>query len=164
MKKDKEKAIAKQLFFSGKTQAEIAEMLDVREATVSDWAKKGFWREELSAQVVSVESVRNNARMAVANYTEMILDAQKERKEAEKRGDKTEMAILDKVILSLSDSMAKTRTTVDRFDKDNAIPYVTYVQAMERIFSALRAEDPILHDATLDFQERHLREIGRKLK
>lgn len=163
-RKDAERAKARRMFVElGITQKEIAEILDVRENTVGEWAKAENWRAARTARMTTNETVLENGKMAIANLSDIMLDLQRQRAEAVSKNDKSLIAICDGSILSTADAIAKTGGTVNRFEKNNAITLVTYLNVMDTIFKALQTEDPKLYHATLDFQERHVRETAKKI-
>lgn len=164
MAKDREKIIAKHLFVGlRKSQKETATIVNVSEKTMVEWVKEGNWKQERAARMSSVEAMYENGRAAVANLSDMLLDYQQERTKLAARGDKAGVAMIDGTIIGLTDAMAKASKSLNSFEKQNRVSLDIYLNVMESIFKALRDEDPKLHDATIDFQERHVQEMAKKL-
>lgn len=163
-KKDKERAHARSLYVElGKSQKEISEILGCSEKTVGKWGKEDNWKAARTAKMTSTDTMLANGKLAISNLSDILLDIQKKRAEASALNDKEAVAKLDVSILSISDAIAKTSASVNKFEKANAISLVTYLNVMDEIFKALQNEDPKLHSLTLDFQERHVQDVAKRL-
>lgn len=163
-KKVEERGKARKLFVEfGMSQKEIAAMLNVRENTVSKWANDDNWKAAQTAHLTSNDTVLQNGKTAIANLSDILLDLQEERQFWKEEGNKTEVAMVDARIMSISDAIAKTTSSINKFEKANAISFVTYLNVMQSIFKSLLHENPQLHSLTLDFQESHIQEMAKKL-
>lgn len=163
-KKDLEQAKARNMYLQrGMSQKEIAQTLKIREGTVSKWAREGNWKAARTAAMTSNEAILTNGKLAISNLSDILLDIQKERALHVASGDKEAIARCNASILSMSDAIAKTSASVSKFEKENAISLVTYLNVMDSIFKALQKEDTKLHQLTLDFQERHVQEVAKIL-
>lgn len=165
-KKIKEQAQAKTLFIElGKSQKGIAEMLGVAEKTISRWVNEGNWESERAARQMAAQNIRQNGKLAMGNLSEILLELQTKRNEELKKEipDKTEIEELDKKILSYTHAIAQAGSQVSKIIEENKITLSVYLQVMEDVFNNLMAEDSSLHAKTLDFQERHIQFICKKL-
>lgn len=163
-KKDKERAQARALFVElGKAQKDISEMLGVAEKTISKWATDENWKAARTARMTSTDNMLTNGKMAIANLSDIMLDLQKSRVEAVAKGEKATIALIDGSIMGMADAIAKTGSNLTKFEKNNATSLVTYLNVMDSIFKALQHEDPKLHQQTLDFQERHVQDVAKRL-
>lgn len=162
----KERAQARIMFVeNGKSQKEIASIIGMTEKTISRWSIDDNWRAERSAKLMAEQNIRKNGKMALNNLSEILLSLQKQRNEeaGKENPDKEKIEELDKMIISYADSMSKAGKQVTQILDDNKITLTIYLQVMEDIFNTLLSEDSKLHAATLDFQERHIQFICKKL-
>lgn len=162
----KERAQARIMFVeNGKSQKEIASIIGMTEKTISRWSIDDNWRAERSAKLMAEQNIRKNGKMALNNLSEILLSLQKQRNEeaSKENPDKEKIEELDKMIISYADSMSKAGKQVTQILDDNKITLTIYLQVMEDIFNTLLSEDSKLHAATLDFQERHIQFICKKL-
>lgn len=163
-KKDKERILARDLFVNlGKNQKEIADALEISEKTVGKWAKDENWKAARTAKMTNMDTMLANGKQAISNLSDILLETQEERAKAVAAGDKKSVAHYDSTILSISDAISKTSASVNKFEKSNAISLVTYLGVMDEIFKALQNEDPRLHSLTLDFQERHVQDVAKRI-
>lgn len=167
MAKKIERAHAKKLYMEGKSQKEIAKLLNVTEKTISRWSNTEKWNSIRAAKSFSNKELAQNKIKELLFYSELRLDLMKDleamRALPEEKRDKEEMLDLVKQIAKLADAAAKTDKQGDKFQKENRITLVTYLEVMDSIFKALQTEDEKLHNRTLDFQERHVLEIAKKI-
>ncbi|MCZ2393409.1 MAG: helix-turn-helix domain-containing protein [Chitinophagales bacterium] len=175
VRKQTEKAHAKILFIEkGWTRKDIAEKVGVSERTVGQWASKEKWEDIRAAQLVTDHNKKRNIGEAVANLSEMMLSYQRERNQLSVELDKEDdedaknelrvrIADLDKTIFNTSNAIAAVSKQEQRYDKDNAVSFIVYLNVMESIFNALLEDDPALHMQTVDFQETHIHEMAKKL-
>lgn len=163
-KKVEERSKARRLFVEfGMSQKEISNILSVSEKTISKWANEDNWKAAQTAHLTSNDTVLENGKTAIANLSDILLDLQKERKQWKEVGNKEEVASIDSRIMSISDAIAKTTASINKFEKTNAISFVSYLNVMQSIFKSLLNENPKLHSLTLDFQESHIQEMAKKL-
>lgn len=65
--------------------------------------------------------------------------------------------------IKLVDAIAKLNKTKDGFEKENRIPYNTYINVMDLIMSDMLTKiEPKLHLAILEFFENHTNELALK--
>lgn len=147
----------------GKQQKDIASMLGVSEVTISKWAKDENWKAARTALLTTNDNMLENGKRALANLSDIMLDLQAQRAKAVEKGDKMEVATIDAQLLSTADAIAKTGATFNKFEKSGKITLVTYLNVMDGVFKALQNEDPKLHALTMDFQERHIQDVAKKL-
>lgn len=162
----KERTQARILFVeNNKSQKEIADITGVSEKTVSRWAVDDNWKAERMAKLMNEQNIRKNGKLMLNNLSEILLDLQTQRNEeaAKDTPDLAKIADLDKLIISYSDGFSKAGKQVTNIIDENKVTLSVYLQVMEDIFNALLSEDSKLHAATLDFQERHIQYIVKKL-
>lgn len=148
-----------------KTQKDIAGIIGVSEKTISRWAQDGAWENERAARQMAHNNIRQNGKMAMGNLSEILLDLQAKRtKELQQPvPDKTVIEELDKSILSYTHAIAQAGSMVSKIIEDNKITLSIYLQVMDEIFNTMMAEEPKVHALTLDFQERHIQSVSKKL-
>lgn len=166
-RKDKEKAQAKSLYMDGRSQKDIASIINVSENTLSKWCREGKWESERAARLFSSSKLEDNKKQILITMSEMVLDLQKERKEIlalpEEDQDKGRLLEISQQIVSMSDAANKTDKQGDKRQKENRISLAIYLEVMDDIFNALLVENPKVHNDTIDFQERHVQFISKKL-
>lgn len=164
--KEKEKAQAKMLFIElGKPQKVIASMLGVSEKTISRWATDDKWNSERTARQMATKNIKINGRLAMSNLSQILIDLQQQRAKefAKDQPDKGVIQTLDAAILSYTHGIAQAGAQVGKIMEDSKITLAVYLQVMDEIFNTLLAEDSKLHSLTIDFQERHIQFICKKL-
>lgn len=165
-KKQREKAHARRLFIeNGKSQKEIARALKVSENTVSVWAKEGNWKGERAARMAASGNIAHNGKLAMSNLSDILLDLQQQRAKALEceTPNKNDIALLDQQIISMTHAIAQAGSQISKVLDGNKVTLTAYLQVMDEIFRAMQAEDPKLHTQTIDFQERHVQFICKKL-
>lgn len=164
--KIRQRETAKALFMERtKMQKEIAVIVGVTEKTISRWAIQYGWQNERNARLMSDENIRTNGKLAMNNHFQTLIDLQNKRAaEIEKpEPDRLIIEELDKSIMSYTHAIAQANKGVQEILKGNRITLSVYLQVMEDIFNTMLAEDSKLHAATMDFQERHIQFICKKL-
>lgn len=144
--------IAADLFIKGKkTNKEIAELVGVSPKTITDWDEKFKWKERRNAALSSTNTGIQNLKELVNMYAEKLIDI-----ENSDNPDPKERA-------RLTDALAKANKTLESFEKDNKIPYTTYINVMELIMGDMLIKvEPKHHTALLDFFETHTNELALK--
>lgn len=144
----KEKAY--KLFLIGEPQREIAQMLNVSENSVSDWAKKGNWKAKRSAINMFEENAAENIRLIVSHDL-AILKRIAEKKQTEISDDST-VEELEKALTSkgAADSVSKFFGSIKQKELswDNIIKIqkelLKYIEGVD--FSLAKKVAPILTD------------------
>lgn len=162
MAKDKERNLAKELYFQNKDQKEIALFCKVSQKTVGSWVKKFNWKEQRDARI-------NGNRKHIAAVKDVIGRLTQERlllfdqiKEADNNNDMDLSLALAKKGANLADEISKYNKTLENLDKQNRISLSVYLEVMDQIFNDLNRKHPKLYQRLLDFQEEHLSIIASK--
>ncbi len=164
MAKDKEKSVARLLYVEHHlSQKEIADKVGVQEKTVSIWVNQNGWKEERHARINGPRKQVENFKKVIYNFTEKQLRLEEELQKAIEEKNTTIEHEINKKIAHVADEVSKWNKTLINFDKTNKISLETYLHVMDDIFSALQAEDYALHSTTVDFQEKHIQFISKKL-
>lgn len=100
---EKKKEIARTLYFSGKEQIEIAEMLGVSRVTISKWCTADGWKEARAARSIT----RPELIKKLLLVTNTLLD------KVNASGD---LNLID----SLGDKLSKLTSAIDKLDKSQA--------------------------------------------
>lgn len=164
--KEKEKAQAKMLFIElGKSQKDIANMLGVSEKTISRWVTDEKWNSERTARQMATKNIKINGRLAISNLSQILIELQEQRADefSKPMPDKQKIEALDAAIIKYTHGIAQAASQVGKILEDSKITLAVYLQVMDEIFNSLLAEDSKLHTLTLDFQERHVQFICKKL-
>ena len=154
MAKDQEKKLARIYFIKqGKTAKEIANLLSLTEKTVSTWVNgsKPSWKELRNAQLVELDFLANDFKELINDLVEKRLELSKDSKANPK----------DKYKLTMEIKML--RTEYNSIVKKDGVTLDKYLGVMDQIFSAMQIEHPELFVKLLDFQEKHLNEVAKKL-
>lgn len=138
-------------------QKEVAEMLGVSEQTMSDWSRKGGWRElrEAKQQCYSTDADNNKKIIRLLSTKRLALEI--EAQEAGRLGNADEELALRKQAKGISDEISKHNKTLVTLDKENRVTLGVYIDVMESLFDALRQYDEELFDRCVDFQAQHVR-------
>lgn len=164
MAKDKEKSVARLLYVEHQlSQKEIADKVGVQEKTVSIWVNDNGWKEERQARINAPRKQVEDLKQVISSLTEQRLELESQRKNAIKAKDKALEFDLNKQAVGIADEISKWNKALSHLDKSNKITLETYLYIMDEIFSALQAEDFALHSQTIDFQEKHIQFISKKL-
>ena len=145
------------------TQAQAAEMLNISEKTLSDWARAGGWRDLRKARQSAVSTANNNLKNIISLLSEQRLRIEQEIREAQTSGDKDLELKLRKEASVISDDISKINKSLKDNDKSNGITLGLYIDIMDDIFNNLRVYDLKircpkcgteinLFDETLEFQ------------
>lgn len=152
MAKDKERQLARLLYVEQlKSAKEIARQTRVQEKTIGAWIKEGGWKEERDARRNSRENLESNLRDVISALTQERVNM-----ERDKNTDPREK-------IRIADEISKWSKTLESVKKERSIHLSVYIEVMESIFNALRAEHPEIYMKTLDFQEKHVNLISKKL-
>lgn len=152
MAKLREQKLAEDLYIKGKkTNKEIAELVGVSEKTIGDWVEKFKWKDRRNAQLASTNNGITNLKALVDLYAQKLIDL-----ENNEEGDIKERA-------RLTDALSKANKTLESFEKDNKIPYATYINVMELVMTDMLLKVPEKHHlAILDFFENHTNDLALK--
>ncbi|MCT4644365.1 MAG: hypothetical protein N4A74_05200 [Carboxylicivirga sp.] len=147
----------------GMSQKEVAVILDVTEATMSNWAKEAKWKEERENRQQCMSTDADNLKKLLRVMSQQRLELEESILDAQKIGDTKEEIRLRKEARALSDEMSKQNKTLLSLDK-STYTLGTYIDVMDEIFNALRVYNEDLWAKTVDFQSTHVRkktiEIG----
>lgn len=164
MAKSQERRLAKELYIKGKSQKEIARLLNVVEKTVGVWVDKYGWKQERDARLNSEKSRTDNLKELIGALVEKRLQLTKELEELKvAKADSEAIAEKNREAVSIADEVAKYNKALENLDKTNRISLNVYLDVMDAIFQALQGYDPKLYIKLLDFQEVHLSDVSLKL-
>lgn len=152
MAKLREQKLAEDLYIKGKkTAKDIAELVGVTEKTVGDWVEKFKWKDRRNALIGSLDNGLQNINKLIDVYAEKLI-------EMENNPDSSDN---DKI--KIVDAISKLNKTKDGFEKENRIPYNTYINVMELIMSEMLSKiDAKHHLSVLEFFENHTNELALK--
>jgi predicted transcriptional regulator len=162
MAKDKERNLAKELYFQNKDQKEIAVFCKVSEKTVSNWVKKFNWKEQRDARVNGNRKHIAAVKDVIGRLTEERLALFEQIKQADNDNDMELSLSLAKKGANLADEISKYNKTLENLDKQNRISLSVYIEVMDQIFNDINRKHPKLYQELLDFQEQHLSLIASK--
>ncbi|MNS03113.1 putative ATPase subunit of terminase (gpP-like) [compost metagenome] len=169
-RKQEEHAKAFKLYMQGMTQREIAEILEVSEKTISAWAKDGNWETARAAQMFSEENLAQNNTAILVMYSNRQLDLMRERDKLLNlpKGTQQQQKENSDRVFAIQEELSRIADAVSKLKKDQSkqerhLDIITYLEVTKSIFKALQLEDPKLHAQTIDFQERHIQEMAKKL-
>lgn len=163
MGKTNERAAAKQLYMSGKSQKDIAKLVNVQEKTVSNWVTKYGWKQEREARFIGRRTQEENLRTLISDLAEKAIRIESEMELARKRDETDKFLQLQTELNRVTDAASKWNKQLEAVSKENRVSLATYIQVMEQIFEAVRIYSPKLYMEMLDFQEEHLTDISLKL-
>ena len=152
MAKDRERKLAEGLYIKDKkTAKEIAGLVNVSEKTIGDWVDKFKWKERRNALLTSATNGLQNINNLIDIYAERLIEMENDPDAKEETK------------IKLVDAIAKLNKTKDGFEKENRIPYNTYINVMEMIMAEMLSKlEPKHHAAMLDFFENHTNELALK--
>nr|DAR79128.1 MAG TPA: Protein of unknown function (DUF1804) [Caudoviricetes sp.] len=156
---------AKELFFEGKNQKDIASLLKVSAVTVSNWCKDGGWKSEREARLDSAHSRLGNIQEVIDCLVRQRLSLITEISDAEISGDKELLLELRRKQKGISDEISKLRKEKEdvRSEGKKQLTLSNYLSVMDSVFRHMQAVDPELYHCTLDFQELHLAKITKEI-
>jgi len=158
--KSKEKEIAKHWFVSlGKNQVEIADALNLREATVSGWVNNHNWKALRNALLNSDKNRIEKIKETISLLSEQQLTLLKLIEEAKNIENIDEQTRLNKESIDISNQIVNLTKAIANIDKEQIASLSTYLEIMQNIFKSLQLYDSKLYMSTLDFQEKHIEEI-----
>jgi transposase len=129
----------------GCTQTETAEMLNISEKTLSEWARTGGWRELRKARQSAVSTASNNLKNIISLLSEQRLRTEQEIQEAQRTGDRELELKLRKEASVLGDDISKTNRALKDNEKSNGITLGLFIDVMDDIFNSLRIADLKIH-------------------
>ena len=163
MGKSSERATAKQLYMSGKSQKGIAKLVNVQEKTVSNWVTRFGWKQEREARFIGRRTQEENLRKLISDLAEKALRIESEMELARNQNNTDKFLQLQTELNRVTDAASKWNKQFEAIAKENKVSLATYIQVMEQIFEAVRNHSPKLYMDLLDFQEEHLTDISLKL-
>lgn len=161
MAKDREKRTARELYLLGKSQKEIAELVNVTEKTVSRWVTAGNWKVIRDSKVNTGKTKTDNIKQILSDIAEETIAINRR---IENTTDREKLKELRKQRNQLADEAAKWNKALENLDKDNKVSFATYLQIFEDIFSNLQSFNEKLFMQTLDFQEYLINEKAKLYK
>ena len=161
MAKDREKKTARELYLLGKSQKEIAELVNVTEKTISRWVATGNWKVIRDSKVNTGKTKTDNIKQILSDIAEETININRK---IDKTTDRERLKELRKQRNLLADEAAKWNKALENLDKDNKVSFATYIQIFEDIFSNLQSFDEKLFMLTVDFQEYLLNEKAKLYK
>jgi transposase len=149
----------------GLSNKEISERLKVSEKSVSKWINdnEGLWKKERRAAVVNSKQQAGNIKEIIRMLAEDKLDILQRIDEAEKEGDKELVMELRKQAASLDNSVNAWGKQMENINKENRITLSVYLEVMDRVFDAMKTNNPHLYYESLDFQEAHIYDVSKLL-
>lgn len=152
MAKIREQKLAEDQYINGKkTAKEIAALVGVTEKTIGDWVEKFKWKDRRNALLSSKEKGLTNLNQLIDMYSEKLIAI-----ENEDFPDPKEQ-------WRLSTALANANKSKNSFEKDNKIPYNTYVNVMDLIMSDMLIKvNPKHHLVIMEFFENHTNELALK--
>ena len=161
MAKYREKRTARELYLLGKSQKEIAELVNVTEKTVSRWVTAGNWKVIRDSKVNTGKTKTDNIKQILSDIAEETIAINRR---IENTTDREKLKELRKQRNQLADEAAKWNKALENLDKDNKVSFATYLQIFEDIFSNLQSFNEKLFMQTLDFQEYIINEKAKLYK
>lgn len=152
--RQQDKDAAKILFLNGIPQKEIANILDRTEATVSDWAKEGKWREERSEKALFKETNEERIWKMIdyqCSVIEHIIDVHKNELE-----DHLSPADLKKLLIDKGDidALQKLFTTI----KSKEIEWASIVRLIREFTEYIESRDLNLAQAIIPLAHEFINE------
>ena len=162
MAKDRERAMAKELFMKGKSNKSIAKLVNVGEKTITSWDQKYGWKKQREAKLSSHKTQIENVRELLGTLITERLTIQDDIEVAKQNGDTEKESELRKKVNGIANEVAHYNKTLAALDKENKVPLTVYIQVMEEIFKDLQRKHPKIYTQTLDFQDEHINRISLK--
>ena len=147
----------------GYTQKKSAEMLQVSENTLSNWAKEGNWKELKEGRMQDYRSEVSNIKQIIRLTSQRRLEIEEEIGKAQESGDKDSEAALRIEANKLADAIAKWGKALRELDKENKYSLGELINMMDDMFSDLRQFDPELFERTIPFQQYYIRKKTNEL-
>lgn len=165
MAKTRERSIARNYYVDlGKTAKEISELIGVSEQTLTKWINdpKDNWKEQRLAKISNSAVRTDNLKQVINGLCDDRLALDYQLKLAVTAKDSKTEAILRTSIARVDDALSKWNKALQSLDKENKIPFSTYVMVMEELFKELNNYDQKLYIQSLDFQEVFINKIAAK--
>lgn len=142
------------IVIQGLDQKEVANLLNITEATLSKWANmpnEVKWKDlrESRQQCMSTDS--DNIKKLLRVMSQQRLELEEQILESQKAGDTKEEVRLRKEARALSDEMSKQNKTLLTLDKSNYTLGV-FIDVMDEIFNGMRQFNEELWEKTIEFQ------------
>jgi transcriptional regulator with XRE-family HTH domain len=144
MRKDAERKLGRNYFVKdGLTAKQIAEKVNVSEATVGRWREEDSWEDLRVAELTSDDSLIDSLR------------------------DEIMICIDDRIsgkitVIQSADGISKIRKTIETLQK-NKITLEQYISVMKSVFQAMQKHEPKYYGKLIDFQDSHLIQIAKEL-
>jgi len=165
MAKTRERSIARNYYVDlGKTAKEISERIGVSEQTLTKWINdpKDNWKEQRLAKISNSEVRTDNLKQVINGLCNDRIALDYQLKLAVTAKDSQGEAMLRKSIAQVDDGLSKWNKALQALDKENKIPFSTYVIVMEELFKELNNHNQKLYLDSLDFQEFFINKIAAK--
>lgn len=149
----------------GLEQKEVAQLLNITEATISKWAndgQEGKWKALREARMQSSTAETDNLRKLIQNLSKQRLELEEQITNAIHAGDTKLESSLRKQASALSDEMSKQNKVLQTLDKSKYTLGV-FIDVMDEIFSQLRNYDESIWEQTIDFQGTLIRKKTNEL-
>jgi transposase len=134
------------------TQEQAAKIVGVSTNTLSEWARKGNWKDLRKARQSAISTANNNLKNIISLLSEQRLKIEQKIHEAQACKDKEQELELRKQANIISDDLSKINKTLKENDKSNGITLGIYIDVMDDIFNNLRIFDLGLYNETIEFQ------------
>lgn len=147
----------------GKTQKEAAATLGITEATMSDWAVEGNWRELRKTRQSAASTAKENITRMISLLSEKRLKIEEEINYAVDTMNADLEISLRNEAAQVSLEMAYQNKALSELNKEKDVTLGVFVDVFDEIFSAMRSYDPELFEKTINFQTTCLRRKSNEL-
>lgn len=131
---------ALELFLTGSfSQKQIAETIGVSERTISTWAAKFQWDEQMALRSQAPQELENDLLQVIAGIV-------KERKNAEFATDR----------IRLADELSKYNKTLDSVRKESRLSLTAHCQIMKDLLAFVQVRMPDLMPRLMDMQQQYI--------
>ncbi len=150
----------------GMEQKDVAKLLGITEATLSNWSSsdpRGSFKEQRTARQQCQSTEADNIRKLIQVLSKQRLELESFIADAIKNGDSKAEADLRRRAAALSDEMSKQNKVLLSLDKATYTLGV-FIDVMDEIFNTMRVQDEELWEKTLSFQStitrKKIQELG----
>ena len=159
MKEDK-RAAAKELFLTGNfTQERISQMLNVNNATVSNWKTKDAWDVERSELSRLSDSTETHIR-GLIDFNLFVLKAKAERRRAALTDGKTQAADLELISAKETDGLSKLFAQI----KKKELVFADKVSVVTEFLEFIGAKDKTLAQSLTTFSDDYIQDLVKKYR
>lgn len=149
----------------GIDQKEVAQRLNLTEATLSSWANNGLegkWSDLRKARQQCQSTESDNIRRLIQVLSKQRLELESDINQAAQLGNSEDEIKYRKRASALSDEISKHNKVLQTIDKSNYTLGV-FIEIMEEIFNAMRVDDEELWEKTIPFQSTLIRRKTNEL-